>query len=64
MRKQTKWYLIRLTGFILMCLSILILGVVTQGGSIILELAGLGGLFVGLCMIVYGLIKSYLHKEK
>jgi hypothetical protein len=63
MTEQKKWALIRIIGFIVMCLGIVILGIATQGASIIIELIGLSGLFIGLCMIVHGLIKSWLHKE-
>ncbi|KKM89187.1 hypothetical protein LCGC14_1251250 [marine sediment metagenome] len=60
MTNQKKWTALRLIGCILMCLGLIVLGIATQGGSLMYEFIGFGGLFAGFCVFIYGLMVQIL----
>ncbi len=62
MTNQEKWVLMRVIGFILMCIGLIAAGIATQGASVAIEITGLSGLLLGFCVFTYGLVKSWWNK--
>ncbi len=63
MEKQRKWSLMRIIGSILICIGLVATAVVTQGTSAIFEIISLSSLFIGICLLAYGLAGLWCNKE-
>lgn len=64
MTKQKRWTLIGLTGFVLICIGFIVLGIATQGASFVTEIIGLSGMFMGFFLFTYGYSAKWLHKKQ
>ena len=65
MIKQKKWTILRLIGFVLMCIGLVATAMATQGTSAVFEVIALGSLFIGfLCLLAYGIVRSWAYSGK
>ncbi len=64
MKKQKKWSLMRVIGSILICIGLVTTAVATQGTSAIFEVVAIGNLFIGSCLLAYGMVRSWAYSGK